>query len=144
MTSKERVMTALNFQRPDRIPRFDNFWSEFKDECIKELGLSKDVDLTDYFGIDIAIAVADETPFPTKREVISEDKNYRIERDSWGRVIRTARSAYFYEELDVSIKNIKSKKIQSIKGAISICFNPVSNRTLFLNLTGIPPLSHNF
>ncbi len=105
MTSKERVMTALNFQRPDRIPRFDNFWSEFKDECIKELGLSKDVDLTDYFGIDIAIAVADETPFPTKREVISEDKNYRIERDSWGRVIRTARSAYFYEELDVSIKN---------------------------------------
>jgi len=107
MTSKERVMAALNFGRPDRIPKFDSFWSEFRAKCIEELGLSKDVDLADYFDIDIAIAVADETPFPTKSEVISDDNYSRIERDSWGRVIRTVRDGFFYEELDVSIKSRK-------------------------------------
>jgi len=29
MTSKERVMTMLNHQRPDRIPKFDGFWAEY-------------------------------------------------------------------------------------------------------------------
>jgi len=107
MTSKDRVMTALNFQRPDRMPKFDSFWSEFRSKCVSEMDLPNDVDLADYFNIDIAIAVADETPFPTKREVISDDKQCRIERDSWGRVIRTMRGGYFYEELDVSVKNMK-------------------------------------
>lgn len=107
MNSKKRVMTALNFQRPDRIPKFDSFWSEFRSKCIEKLGLPKNVDLADHFSIDIAIAVADETPFPTKREVISDDKHSRVERDSWGRVIRTMRGSYFYEELDVSVKDRK-------------------------------------
>ena len=31
MTSKERVIAAMNFQEPDRVPRyFSPFWSEFK------------------------------------------------------------------------------------------------------------------
>lgn len=105
MTSKERVMAALNFQQPDRTPRFDSFWSEFRDICVQELGLPKNVDLADYFNIDIAIAVADETPFPTWHKAISDDGVSRIERDSWGRVIRTVQGGYFYQELEVSIKN---------------------------------------
>ena len=105
MTSKERVMAALNFQPPDRIPTFDSFWEEFRTKCIEELGLSKDVDLADHFGTDITIAIADETPFPTRETVLSEDKHARVERDSWGRVIRTVSEGYFYEELDVSVKN---------------------------------------
>ena len=28
MTSKERVLSAYGFRRPDRIPRFDGFWEE--------------------------------------------------------------------------------------------------------------------
>jgi uroporphyrinogen decarboxylase len=89
------------------MPKFDSFWSEFRARCIKELELPKDVDLADHFSIDIAIAVADETPFPTSRAVLSDDKHSRVERDSWGRVIRTVPGGYFYEELDVSIKNRK-------------------------------------
>ena len=105
MVCRKRVMTALNFQQPDRIPKFDSFWSEFRGRCVKELGLPKDVDLSDHFSIDIAIVVADEAPFPTKRAVLSEDENSRVERDSWGRVIRTVPGGYFYQELDVSVKN---------------------------------------
>jgi uroporphyrinogen decarboxylase len=105
VNSKERVINTLNFKRPDRIPKFDSFWSEFRDKCIQELNLPKDIDIAHYFNIDIAIAVADESPFPSKREVISDNSRERIERDSWGRVIRTARGGYFYEEMDVSVKN---------------------------------------
>lgn len=107
MTPKERVMTTLNFQRPDYIPKFDSFWSEFRDKCIQELKLPGNVNLDEYFEIDIAIAVADETPFPTKHEIISDDGKSRIERESWGRIIRTVRGGYFYQELDVSVKNMK-------------------------------------
>ena len=52
MTSKERVMAALNFQRPDRIPKFDSFWSEFSDKCFKELNIPRGTDLNEYFNID--------------------------------------------------------------------------------------------
>ena len=107
MTSKERVMTTLNFQPADRIPKFDSFWSEFAGRCVKELDLPRDVDLADYFDIDIAIAVANEAPFPTRTEAISKDERSQVKRDAWGRVIRTVPGGYFYEELDVSIKNRK-------------------------------------
>jgi uroporphyrinogen decarboxylase len=107
MTSKERVMTALDFQKPDRMPRFDSFWSEFRDKCVQELGLPVDTDLDKHFGIDIAIVAADETPFPTRHKAISDDGKSRIERDSWGRIIRTIRGGYFYQELDVSVKDMK-------------------------------------
>ena len=107
MTSKQRVMTALNFQKPDRIPKFDSFWSEFGDKCFKELNIPKGTDLNEYFNIDIAIVAADESPFPTKHKVISDDGKSRVERDSWGRIVRTVRGGYFYEELDVSVKNME-------------------------------------
>jgi hypothetical protein len=71
MTSKERVLAALDHRPPDRIPTFDSFWDEFQQECVRELGLPTDVDLSEYFGTDIRIAVADETPFPTRREVLA-------------------------------------------------------------------------
>ena len=37
MTSHERVLTACDFQPPDRIPRFDSFW-EFPDSWRERLG----------------------------------------------------------------------------------------------------------
>jgi len=77
MTSKERVMKALNFQRPDRIPTFED---------------------------DIQIVVADESPFPSRVETISEDSESKIYRDGWGSVVRTRSEGYFYEELDYLIK----------------------------------------
>ena len=107
MTSKQRVMTALHHKRPDRIPTFDSFWEEFHQRCIQKLDLPERTDLADYFGIDIGIAVADETPFPTKREIIKEHGGTRIERDGWGRVIETVQGAYFYRELDVAVKEKK-------------------------------------
>jgi len=103
MNAKQRVMAALDHRPPDRIPTFDSFWEEFRQNCVCELDLSPDADLADYFGIDIAIAVADETPFPTRKEVLHEDGRTRTARDGWGRVTQTVEGAYFYRELEVAV-----------------------------------------
>mgnify|MGYP000468801893 CR=1 FL=1 len=104
MTSKQRVMAALDHRPPDRIPTFDSFWTEFRQSCIEELGLPADVDIDAHFGTDIRIAVADETPFPTRTEVLEEDGHARTVRDGWGRVVQTFRDAFFYRELEVAVK----------------------------------------
>ena len=105
MTSKERVMTMLNHQRPDRIPKFDGFWSEFAEKCFKELNLPAGTNLDEYFSIDIVIVVADETPFPTRAKTISQDSLGTISQNSWGCIVRTRPGTYFYEELDTIIKD---------------------------------------
>jgi len=105
MTSKERVMTALNHQRPDRIPKFDGFWSEFATNCFRELNLPDGTNLDDYFDIDIGIVVADETAFPTRSKTISQDSKGTISQNSWGCIVRTQTGKYFYEELDTIIRD---------------------------------------
>ena len=104
MNAKERVIAALEHRPPDRIPTFDSYWEEFRQNCVRELGLQEGVDLSDYFDIDIQIAVADETPFPTRKEVIEEKGGKKIERDGWGRVIESVEGAFFYRELEVAVE----------------------------------------
>jgi len=103
VTPKERVLAALSHLTPDRIPKFDSFWSEFASACRKELRLPPNTNLDDHFGIDITIAVADETPFPTKARTLWRSGGDTISRDSWGRTVRTRDGAYFYEVLEVPI-----------------------------------------
>ena len=88
MDSLERVMAALEHRPPDRIPKFDSFWAEFASRARAELGLQSDVNLDDHFGIDITIAVADETPFPTRAVELSREGDEVVRRDGWGRVVR--------------------------------------------------------
>ena len=107
MTSKQRVMKALNHQQPDHIPTFDSFWEEFRKACVQELSLPERADLANYFGVDIKIAIADETPFPTKRELLHEDAKTVTERDGWGRVVQKVKGAYFYRELEVAVQTKK-------------------------------------
>lgn len=104
MTSKERVLTALAHRPPDRIPTFDSFWPEFRDRCLQELNLPQDVDLTEHFGIDIRIAIADETPFPTRVAYLGDDGQTRTLRDGWGRVTESVRGGFFSRELDVVVR----------------------------------------
>jgi len=104
MTSTDRVMAALQHRAPDRIPTFDSFWTEFREQAIGELGLPADVDLADHFNIDIAIAIADETPWPTGARTLRRDGDITVKRDGWGRVLETRRDTFFYRELETSIR----------------------------------------
>ena len=102
--SRERVLRAIDGQRPDRVPTFDSFWTEFRAQVLTELGLDSEVDLDDHFGIDIAIAVADETPFPTASRVLREDGDTKVSVDGWGRTVETRTDAFFYRELSTSVE----------------------------------------
>ncbi len=104
MACQERVLATLEHRAPDRTPKFDSFWAEFASLAREELELPQDADLDDHFGIDITIAVADETPFPTRAEVISRDGDETVRRDGWGRIIRERAGAYFSEVLEVPIR----------------------------------------
>ena len=95
VTSHERVLTACAFRRPDRIPRFDNFW-KYPDSWRALLG--DPADLT-----DVKIWVPDETTFPSRARFIKREAGSEYRVDGWGRTIRRRDDAYFCETLEVPI-----------------------------------------
>jgi hypothetical protein len=94
--SKQRVLAACEFRRPDRIPRFESFW-EYPEAWQARLG--------DRAGLtDVAIWYPDETPFPSRAGVLREEGGWVIEADGWGRVVRRRPGAYFLETLQVAVE----------------------------------------
>jgi len=64
MTSRERILRALNHQIPDRVPIQDSPWSATVKRWYKE-GLPEDVSPAEYFGYEMVGFGADLTPrFP--------------------------------------------------------------------------------
>jgi len=64
MTSQDRVIRSLNFQKPDRVAVFSSFWEEFVDNWHEAKGVPPGTDIRDYYGIDISIATATRHSFP--------------------------------------------------------------------------------
>jgi len=95
LTSKERVQNALTFRRPDRIPIYDEFSPEWARKWRQEKGLGPDADPADYYGVDMYVLTADETPFPSRRGVIGTDGGATLERTGWGDVRRRHPSTRF-------------------------------------------------
>jgi len=95
MSSHERVLTAFAFETPDRIPRFDGFWS-FPPEWEERLGPQEGLS-------DIAIWVPNEGAFPTRARRIREEGDWVYEVDAWGRTYRHKVGKYFTETLEVPI-----------------------------------------
>lgn len=117
MNSTDRVMTSLCFQEPDHVPLFDSYWTEFAEIWRQKKGLSpreprgkpgdleSGTDITSYYGVDIYIAPADETPWPTRAIDLAHPGEYIIRRDGWGRIIRELRDGFFSEEIDHPLKS---------------------------------------
>jgi hypothetical protein len=90
MTSQERIQAAVSFQRPDRIPRWDNFsvFGNFPERWRKWKRFSPEVRPEDYYQIDVFVASCDEGPFFSHVGVVGRDSGYEIYRDAWGRTVR--------------------------------------------------------
>jgi hypothetical protein len=93
--SRERVLRACAFHPPDRIPRFDSFWS-YPDPWRERLGPPEGL-------TDIAIWVPEEGTFPTRARCIGERKGWVYEVDGWGRTTRRRLDAYFVQTLEVPL-----------------------------------------
>jgi uroporphyrinogen decarboxylase len=105
MTSEERVLAALAFQKPDRMPLFDSFWPEFVDAWRRDRGFAEDADIQAYYDLDVQIVIPDETPFPGRAAVIEANEGDEISRTGWGVVQRCKSGTKFYEELDVALSD---------------------------------------
>lgn len=103
MTATERVLAALAYQPVDRIPLFDSYWGEFVAAWQQQKRLGPDVDINDYYGIDIAICTPDETPWPSQAATLERTPAGEVARDGWGATHRTTPGSFFYEEVAVAL-----------------------------------------
>lgn len=89
MTSRERVLRALNHQIPDRVPIQDSPWAATEKRWRKE-GLPEDISSGEYFGYEFAFFGADLSPrFPVK--VIERNEEYIITTTPQGGVRKNHR-----------------------------------------------------
>ncbi|NLO06477.1 MAG: hypothetical protein GX131_11690 [candidate division WS1 bacterium] len=101
MTSHERVMAALNFEQPDRVPTGPwAFWSEFAEAWREQTGSEESLD--DHLLEDVWIAVGDETPWPSLAGDVGADGEYVIQRDGWGQVKRTRAGGAFFRQVETA------------------------------------------
>ncbi|MCC7355045.1 MAG: hypothetical protein IT330_14970, partial [Anaerolineae bacterium] len=109
MTARQRVMTALNHQEPDRVPRYDYFWPEFVTEWRIQKRVpppsdpNDDLDVMAYYGIDFCIAAADESPWPGRVKTLQRSAAEVFQVDGWGRTVRTVPGAFFSQTLTYSV-----------------------------------------
>jgi len=103
MTSTERVLAALDYQRPDRIPLFETYWDEFIANWRSEKQPDPDADIYTCYGVDIAICVPDETPWPSRAAVLERTSTQIVQRNGWGATHRTVPGGFFFEEAGVAL-----------------------------------------
>lgn len=91
MTGKERVVAAMEFRKPDRLPRYWYFWPEFEEMWRRRFG--RDADVYAHFGNDMALAEPNETAWPTRAGVVRLEGDTALFRGGWGEVKRTEAAA---------------------------------------------------
>ena len=97
------VRDALEFRRPDHLPVFDEFWPEFTARWRAEKGLP-DGDPRDFYGVDLAVPVAQEQLFSTRVGEVGRDTEGVLRDDGWGRIVRTRPGSFFCETVDRVLK----------------------------------------
>ncbi len=106
MTSRERILTALNHQEPDRVPIHDGPWRATIARWHKE-GLPESVTPAEYFGYEMVFTGCDLSPrFPI--ETLEETEDYIVQKTAKGGVIRNFHDlASTPEQIDHPIKSKK-------------------------------------
>jgi uroporphyrinogen decarboxylase len=99
MNNYDAVRKAIDFDSPDFLPIWDNYWGEFPQKWRKHMNFEGDVDPGDYYNIAISIKLGDETFFPSDKGLIEKDAEFEIINDGWGRIVKTSRTSYFSETI---------------------------------------------
>ena len=107
MTSRERILMALNHEEADRVPLHDSPWGHTIKRWHEE-GLPKDKSPADYFGYEMLGQGADMTlQLPT--ETIEETDTYRVYKDANGGTRRSFKDHESTpERIDFTIRDRKT------------------------------------
>ena len=92
--SHERVTRALNFQRPDHVPHFDDYLDKFIEKWKMKKRFGKEADIDDYYDVNILISIPKDEGWPSKAGVLKREDGYVIYRDGWGMIQRQLNDAY--------------------------------------------------
>ena len=110
-SSAKRVMDAISFKTPDRLPRWDNIaapggdWGMgFVDKWRKWKKFSDDAMPEDYYKIDISELAAEEGPFYSRNGLIEKKGKEEIRWDSWGNIIRIKQGCEFFETIQNAVE----------------------------------------
>jgi len=86
---RERVRLAIDHMEPDRAPIHDTVWQATIDRWRNE-GLPSGITPEDYFGYEIVGYGSDTSP-RFREEILSENDEYIVEKDSFGGVRKNHR-----------------------------------------------------
>ena len=84
----DRMNKTLNHQEADRIPVSDFFWGSFLERWRMERGLSKDVNIYEYYDLDWIVTVPNMDPHIKQFEIISETEEEITLRTGYEAIIR--------------------------------------------------------
>ena len=105
MTAEQRVMNAIEFQKTDRIPLWSvHHFGKFNHQWRKYLNLEETVEPREYYGYDTSVYGADESYFPSEKQILSEDAEYTFENDGYGRILKRKKNGYFPKVLECRLK----------------------------------------
>ena len=104
LTPTERTLRALRFERPDRLPKFDNFWPEWSDAVRTRRGIPAETSVEEYYEVDVRLLLPDEGPYTTWARLVSETETETVAVTPWGQKERRRKGAYFAEQLEAPIK----------------------------------------
>lgn len=102
MDARERIVSAMNFLKTDRIPRYDIFLPDFIAEWKEQKNLPEETFIYDFYNkIDIGCVLAhQEGPFYSRKGIEKRDGSSYHERDSWGRLLYKKDNAFFEKEIE--------------------------------------------
>jgi uroporphyrinogen-III decarboxylase len=103
MTSRERIITALDHRKADRIPRYDIFLDGYKAAWSRANSLPNADGIYDHYAkIDITTVIADQRgPFTRGARIERREGAAYWERDTWGRLLLKKDGAFFEQEQEV-------------------------------------------
>ncbi len=106
MTSRERILTTLDGGIPDRVGRYEYFWSETLDRWRSE-GMPEDAVPEDHFELDIHLLPRPDLTFRFPEDVIDGNEDYVTRRDANGVVVKRIREGEGHppQWLDYRVKN---------------------------------------
>jgi len=90
MTSRERILAALDRRQPDRLPVCEtDIWPETIERWRAE-GLPRDVDLNEHFGLDPIACINDlfDPSLGLPARPIEQTSEYRVYVDSYGKTVK--------------------------------------------------------
>jgi uroporphyrinogen decarboxylase len=100
-TPAAQVMKVFQFEKPDHLPFWDNFWGDFSLKWSKHMGFPATTRPDDYYGRYICVKLGNESLFPSvDKQFIKTEDGHDIISDGWGRIIRRDNNAYFSETID--------------------------------------------